>query len=229
MRIIIHACPSRMWYVENFLSPALEAQGIDPGDVLVWNDEEGRGNLFSFAESCRYLGGFAGGTWHLQDDVVVSRDFAERARALEAEYPDKVICGFCFPVGNMEVNCRGRVPVPMMWWSFQCIYIPNALAGGFARWFLEDAQFWGRYREKVEDRKHDDWFFKEYMMFLHKDETVECVVPNLADHIDYLIGGTVLTPLRARKVNHGVYWAEPETVEALAKALEQYRKADSKQ
>ena len=228
MKYLIHACPSRMWYVQDYLLPQLTEQGADSDEVAIWNDAEGRGNLFSFVESCRYLGSLGGGVWHLQDDVVLSRDFVARTRTLEDLNPHEVQCGFCFPVGSDPgINCRGRTPVKFLWYSFQCIYIPNSLAGEFARWFLDEAQYWGKYREKVAERKHDDWFFREFLLDKHPHDHVEHIVPNLVDHVDYLIGGTTLTPLRARKVNHGVYWEEPEIVEYLRQRLSQ--KTDSRQ
>ena len=45
MKVLIHACPKRMWYVEGFLLPELERQGAD--EVEVWNDVERKGNLKS--------------------------------------------------------------------------------------------------------------------------------------------------------------------------------------
>lgn len=77
MKYMIHACPKRMWYVSDYLIPSMLAQGIDKGNIIVWNDIDGVGNL----ASC--LASFAscqeeGETWHLQDDVVICHDFAER-------------------------------------------------------------------------------------------------------------------------------------------------------
>lgn len=39
MKILIHACPERMWYVEGFLVPALRSLGTEPA---IWNDAERR-------------------------------------------------------------------------------------------------------------------------------------------------------------------------------------------
>ena len=47
MHYMIHACPQRMWYVEGFLIPSMKAQGISEEEITVWNDTEGKGNLFS--------------------------------------------------------------------------------------------------------------------------------------------------------------------------------------
>ena len=69
MRIMIHAVPRRMRYVNEVLIPQLEAQGFE--DVRVWLDANGRGNLRSCVESFASLPE-EGGTWHLQDDVLPS-------------------------------------------------------------------------------------------------------------------------------------------------------------
>ena len=39
MKILIHACPQRMWYVNEQLAPSLIAQGAE---VEIWNDKEGK-------------------------------------------------------------------------------------------------------------------------------------------------------------------------------------------
>ena len=49
MKIMIHACPQRMWYVEEFLAPELERQGADRVDI--WCDREGKGNLRACMEA----------------------------------------------------------------------------------------------------------------------------------------------------------------------------------
>ena len=41
MECMIHACEDRMWYVENYLVPSLQEQGIDS---TVWCDN-GEGSL----------------------------------------------------------------------------------------------------------------------------------------------------------------------------------------
>ena len=38
MKVLIHACPQRMWYVEEFLAPNLRSQGAE---VEIWNDVQG--------------------------------------------------------------------------------------------------------------------------------------------------------------------------------------------
>ena len=69
MKYMIHACPQRMWYVEEFLVPSMRDQDIRPDEIEIRCDTEGKGNLLSCMESFRDCGERPGGTWHLQDDV----------------------------------------------------------------------------------------------------------------------------------------------------------------
>ena len=88
MKVLIHACPERMWYVEEFLKPELLRQGAD--EIEIWNDTEKRGNLFACIDSFATRSG-KGGTWHIQDDVLLCHDFVTRCRELDIG----VAYGFC--------------------------------------------------------------------------------------------------------------------------------------
>ena len=58
MKLLIHACPARLWYVEEFLAPELERQGA--GHVEIWNDAEGKENLLACMESFAACGAGTG-------------------------------------------------------------------------------------------------------------------------------------------------------------------------
>ena len=45
MNILIHACPQRMWYVNDFLVPMLREQGGE--DIEIWNDSETTSEQFA--------------------------------------------------------------------------------------------------------------------------------------------------------------------------------------
>ena len=222
MQYMIHACPQRLWYVENFLIPSMKTQGIPRADITVWCDRDGKGNLLSFVESCRVCSKLnTPGVWHLQDDVLIGRSFAERTQNRPT---GGLICGFCFPVSDPCINFRGsNIPTKFMWYSFPCIYIPNVLAGEFADWYANDARHRARYQEKISDRRHDDWFFREFMLERHGGDRVCNLAPNLVDHVDYLIGGTTINKMRSRKVNRASYWDEPGLVEELEAALKEWK------
>ena len=218
MQYMIHACPQRMWYVEEFLLPSLLAQGIAREEITVWNDTDGKGNLLAFMESMRVCGHLRNdAVWHLQDDVLVSELFAERTQAISSG----VACGFGCSNWDLEIAMTGRVPMQFAWYSFQCIRIPNVIAAELADWFFGDAVYRERWKDRVADKKHDDWFFRKFLEERHKGETVTNVRPCLVEHVDWLIGGTVINRDRRLQQNRAAYWTEPELIERLAKALEE--------
>ena len=214
MQYMIHACPQRMWYVKQYLIPSLLTQGVE--DIEVWNDTEGKGNLLACMEAFRACGEREGGTWHLQDDVLISRDFAERTRAPV----DGVVCGFGCQNSGPSMQERGKVPMVFMWYSFPCIHIPNNLAGECAAWFFDDAIRRTQYAAQVSDRKHDDWFWREFLLERHKDLWVINLVPNLVEHVDYLIGGTMINQQRRIQINRSAFFKDLDLVEELKSKIE---------
>ena len=215
MHYMIHACPQRMWYVDGYLIPSMKAQGIPEEEITVWNDTEGKGNLFSCMESFKTCSGQEGGTWHLQDDVIISRDFAARSR----EYDDGIVCGFgCLNFGP-SMQETGRKPSMFMWYSFQCIRIPNEIAREFTEWFYNDAINRTQYASQVVDRKHDDWFFREFIKERKRDLWIQNLDPNLVDHIDYLIGGTLINQQRHLQINRSAFFPDQDLVEELKQRL----------
>ena len=215
MRFVIHSAPPRIWYVEEFLIPSMLAQGISSEDVEIWCDTEGKGNLFSCMDAFRACGARDGGTWHIQDDVILCRDFAKRAQ----EHDLGIVCGFGCHNFGAQTQQTGRVPAAFMWYSFQCIRIPNTLAGECAQWFYDDAQHRAKYLQFINDRKHDDTFWRDFILELHKDLWVTNLTPNLVDHVDYLIGGTLVNKRRSAKINRAAFWEDEELVIQLEQAL----------
>lgn len=218
MEVLIHACPDRMWYVDGFLVPSLRAQGIEP---KIWNDEARRGCLISCMEAFRACAG-DGGTWHIQDDVLLAHDFAERA----AEHDDGVVYGFCCEYFLDDPDLTGEVYMPDAWHSFQCVRIPNAWARECAEWFFGRA--WEAESVNVElpaleaVNQGDDTFFREFLQCRHGTGTVTNLKPNLAEHVDLLLGGSVLHPWRAyRPTAH--YWNDKHLTAQLRAALKERR------
>lgn len=211
MNYMIHASPQRMWYVDDYLIPSMKDQGIPEDEITVWNDTEGKGNLFSCMESFKACGEQEGGTWHLQDDVIISRDFAEKTR----EHDNGIVCGFGCNNFGPSMQEKGEVPAIFIWYSFQCIRIPNDIAKEFTEWFWNDAVNRPRYQSQVVDRKHDDWFFREFINEKHRDLKVLNLVPSLVDHIDYLIGGTLVNKQRNLQINRAAFFPDQDLVEEL--------------
>ena len=222
MKYMIHACPERMWYVEKYLIPSMTAQGIAKRDIKVWNDEEGRGNLFSFMESMKECGKKPGGMWHLQDDVLICSDFAERTKKAKG-----VTCGFCTDKFDKFGEYVGEVESVKMWYSFQCIYIPNDIAKDCADWFWNDVLRRGRFQPDVREGKGDDGFFHRFILERHLDEHVTNVAPNLVEHVDYLIGGSIINSARLSARCTAKYWEEPELTERLEAGLTVDRFSDN--
>ena len=220
-RYVIHACPNRMWYVEEYLIPSMVKQGIPETEIRIWNDEDGKGNLMSSMECFEECGKHKGGCWHLQDDVIIAGDFAGRTKEDGAE----VICGFChFNFESKDISKGlgvdkiGRVKVEDMWNSFPCIYVPNSIAADFAEWFFKRAMYRPHYERHIRERKHDDMFFRDYMRECHENETVINLVPALVDHIDWLLGGSVVNPMRGTN-SRAYHWKDERMIEKLKNNL----------
>lgn len=213
--MIIHACPQRMWYVNDFLIPELKRQGIH--DIIVWNDTYGWGNLRSFINSCKFvkdcLG--SGSTWHLQDDVLLSETFSERIK--ECGNNNVIYNGFCSKVDKHLVSKIGYQMFPNNWLSFQCTKIPNELMAEFPEWFEHVCIRNGSYSSYVSKGKYDDTLFWAFMSQCHKSFRCYNIVPNLVEHIDYLINGSIVN--KQRKTMHvSAHWNEIDRIEQM-KAL----------
>ena len=190
MTILIHAVPERLWYVENFLVPALKEQGAE--DVQIWNDDKHSGNLKACMDCFASMEG-DGDTWHIQDDVLVCRDFVDRCKSFD----EGVVYGFCCLNFNDRPEAAGRVYAFDAWNSFQCIRIPNAYARECAAWVRSERWRGDSPHPELpilwQLNKGDDTFFHEFMACKHGRETVYNAAPNLVNHIDYLIGGSTLS------------------------------------
>ena len=219
MKILIHACPQRMWYVEDFLVPALEAQGAD--HIEIWNDTEKAGNLAACLESFATRKG-DGGTWHIQDDVLPCRDFVKRCNALD----DGLVYGFCCRNFDDRLDACGEVYMEDAWHSFQCVRIPNAYARECASWVRGEK--WKSESPSPELPilwklgKGDDTFFHEFMACRHPFETAKNLKPNLVEHIDWLIGGSSIQHWRDY-LARAEFWEDDDLVDALRARLKTYQ------
>ena len=215
MKFLIHACPQRMWYVEEFLVPSLKAQGAE--NVEVWNDTEKKGNLRACMESFAARIGDEG-TWHLQDDVIICRDFVERCR----EHDEGVVFGFCCRNFGDRLDAYGDVYISDAWNSFQCVRIPDQWARECAEWVMSEA--WKEESGSPELPilwqlgKGDDTFFHEFMMCRHRYETAENLKPNLVDHVDHLIGGSSIQQWRDY-LARSEYWNDYELINELKEGI----------
>lgn len=193
---MIHCAPVRRWYVDGYLIPSMTEQGIDEDRITVWEDTDGVGNLESFVRSMQWVyetQHYMDGIWHMQDDIVISKRFAELTQADH----DGIVCGFCnekWDGGN--VNLIGVVPAHFTWFSFTCMRIPNLYSGEFVEWFDEHVRQNNEFPELTDEGKNDDAVWKKFIEAKHPSATALNMIPNIVDHVDYLIGGSIVNKQR---------------------------------
>ena len=132
---IIHACPQRMWYVDEFLVPSLKEQGIEDDRIKIRCDKQRVGNLVKCMEIFERMPDNDGGAWHLQDDVVICRNFKERTES----HSVGIVAGFVGAGMDENIDYIGVTTIHHLWWSFPCIRIPNKIARKCGKWFFEEA------------------------------------------------------------------------------------------
>ena len=217
---LIHACNQRMWYVKRYLLPSLVAQGIDPKNILVYQDKNSIGNLRAWVDSCNRLVEHAHklgaeGVWHLQDDIVISETFKART-----DYHDSgVVCGFTCNYKKTPVAGTFPLSEEKMWFSFPCIRIPSDILERFTCW--ANVNLWQSkyFKPCVHKNNSDDLVFREWLYDNYPDLPVLNLAPNLVNHIDYLIDGSVVNSWRKTDTT-SMFWDEPNVIEDLKKALE---------
>lgn len=214
-KYMMHACPKRMWYVEEFLIPSMLEQGIPREDITVWNDTEKLGNLAACMAAFESCTG-DGGTWHLQDDVVISADFAEKTR----EFDRGVVYGFCSRYFMDDVDIAGEVYAEDAWHSFQCVRIPNEYARGCAAWVKAGGPFSAEGEILIKLNKGDDTLFREYFITHHGMDTAVNLSPNIVNHVDYLVGGPVTNQWRSYIVGSDK-WADSSIISKLQTKLKE--------
>lgn len=213
-KYMIHTYPKRMWYVEQYLIPSMLEQGIDKVDIIIYNDSKGEGNLRSCMNAFASVDDDNNGTWHLQDDVCICKDFKERTEF----YDHGIVTGFCslFYDGDI-LEKRGAVKRENMWFSFPCIRIPNQYARECSYWVLNYVIGNPIYKDKWEKGVNDDWAFRLWLREHHKDEIALNLAPNLVDHIDYLIGGG--SGGQRKRPVRALYWTDNDLVSKLEEEI----------
>ena len=221
-KYIIHACPERMWYVKGYLIPSMTEQGIDRANIKVHLDKNKVGNLEScmrLFRSMGRLGDGVSGTWHLQDDVLISSNFKKKTE----QYDSGIVCGFCNVVfDGMVTNYIWGVPAQFMWLSFPCIRIPDYLAWECADWYYNHVVPNDLYADIRAEGKGDDVIWKQFVQECHSEAMVVNMKPNIVEHVDYLIGGSLINSQRDG-IRKAFYWEEPELTQNLASRLKNRR------
>lgn len=201
--------------MNGFLIPSMLEQGIKQENIEVWMDWNRDGNLMSCMKCFQEYGKRGEGRWHLQDDVCISSDFKEKTE----QYDEGVVTGF-FKADWQGLNPHaGLVPAVYMWNSFQCLRIPDKYIAECAEWFFTDAAYRDQYKEMVERNKYDDSFWYDFFTECHLDETVRNLKPSIVEHIDFLIGGSVINKERSM-TSRGDLWQDEEAYERMRAKLE---------
>lgn len=186
IKVIIHACEARMWYVDEFLEPSLRKQNCN---VKVFRDTEHLGCLEACMKCFNEVEG-EGHTWHLQDDVVIAPNFYELASSYENF--NGIVCGIKtrYDGGKEDTDPIPQTDKKQMWLSFPCIRIPDIIARGCAHDYYQSSVDYHQWKSR---NRGDDMVFRKYINRAVPSAPYINAIPNLVDHIDYLIGNTTST------------------------------------
>lgn len=212
-KYLIHACPSRKWYVDEYLVPSMLKQGIKESDIAIYNDERKLGNLKAYIDASSIVSELDGGTWHLQDDIVLSKRF----KTYTEIYDRGIVCGFC-SLYNEDTSVGIR-PAKDMWYSFPCIRIPNIVLKSFIDW-LCSPEIQTKFRAYILANKFDDSLFREYILENHRSMIIHNLYPNIVDNIDYMIGGSIINYTRDMQMT-SLYFNEDDVKEELKHSLKE--------
>lgn len=221
-KYLIHCCPQREWYVNEYLVPSMLQQGILRDDIMVYNDTFGNGNLKAFIDSCEAAlkrWGEEEGIWHLQDDVLICRDFKKQTN----KYSKGLICAFTCNYDYTPEPGTHKLSERNMWFSFPCIRIPTMIMHDFVKWSKKNLWNNPYFREWVIRKRGDDFVFREFMYYYYPNYKNTNIAPNLVEHVDYLLGGTTVNKWRensaSRRSVRSAYWVDEPLVEELARKL----------
>lgn len=218
-KYLIHTCKEREWYVDNFLIPSMVKQGIDNNNIYKYIDNNKEGNLLACMDAFEMVsvfGDFEEITWHLQDDIAISKEFKQYT---ECEYDSDIICAFC--TREQITRPIGQVDSVDMWYSFQCVGIKNEIASACGNWFYTNGIFDKNIIPYFEKSLGDDEVFKYYCTEVCSGLKVLNLIPNLVEHIDFLIGGS--TAAKGMPQRRAMYLKDgTEIVQKLMEELKQY-------
>lgn len=106
-------------------------------------------------------------------------------------------------------HLHGVQPYSKHWRSFPCIYIPNQYAAEFVDWYDNTVVTGKAFQEEYAGGKDDDTLFFACLEKLHPSIRTVNLTPCLVEHIDYLIGGSVLFE-RKEKIHRACYLSDTD-------------------
>lgn len=201
MKYMIHTYPKRLWYVKEHIVKDLLKQGIKQKDILIVNDTKGLGNLWAFVGSLDLV---TEDTWHLQDDILISKQFKLKTDVLGRM--GIVVCGFNHYDFNSGCNlCKGITKPIFMYMTFPCVFIPKRYTDEFKEWINNEITKI-KHKDMIATGKCDDQLFYQYMIERHQFDEIYNCYDCLVDHVDYLLGGSSINDRDV--IVRATYWYE---------------------
>ena len=225
IKYMIHTCPKRMWYVNDFLVPSMKKQGIKEEEIYIYNDDLEDGNFLSSVKSFKLSLSFKTEyIWHLQDDVLLCSNFKDRADHMIAYMEEDgimVAAGFC-GIHDSKNKING-VTVKDLWYSFPCICIKRSILVNYYDWVMKVKDTSKLVQEAIRTMKIDDGVFAMYLKNVWQFAKCYNIMPNLVEHIDWLIGYSSVGNYRAN-ICRSVCFEEQELVDELRDEISRYNK-----
>lgn len=189
MRYTVRTCTPRIGFVP-YLRAAL------PKHTEFFIDTRRKGGMRNFLDTLKAIGEDA--AIMLEDDIVITRDFAAKAEAVIAEHADDPIQFFSMRKKDLTVGSRYEPGRTFM--MNQCHYMPAGMAPPLRDYYTT----WSRRRENPQgyDTMMAD-FFKDngISYYLH--------VPSLVDH---RVGKSIIDPRRASTNRQSLTFEDPFTM-----------------
>ena len=218
---LIHCCNKRFWYVKDYLIPSMMLHGIPADNIFVYRDYNELGNLRAFLDSsnrnvlqCKAHD--IQGVWHIQDDVIISEDFAKKTQL----YDNGIVCGFTCAYDKQPEEGFFQLYQHKMWFSFPCIRIPTSILAEFVSW--ANGNLWQSkyFKGMVKRNKGDDMIFREWLYDNYPDMTHLNLAPNLVNHIDKYLGGSICNPQReSDQDTMSIFWEDHGELQNVMKFL----------
>ena len=76
----------------------------------------------------------------------------------------------------------------------------------------------------MRSKKHDDTLFHMFVEDYYPNVNIFNLTPNLVDHVDYLIGGSIINYIRDEKETPALYFYDKSVVAELKERLKQDKK-----
>ena len=222
---LIHACNQRFWYVKEYLIPSMMMKGIPAQNIFVYRDYNEIGNLRAFIDSCNRASVQCqrkgiDGLWHLQDDVIISNDFARQTQI----YDNGIVCGFTCNYDTKPEDGYFRLWEQKMWFSFPCIRIPTNILTDFTTW--ANGNLWQSkyFKANVRRNKADDLIFREWLYDNYPSMPHLNLAPNIVNHIDKYIGGTVCNKQRDLDYDTmSIFWEDHGELDLFYKFIDEHK------